>query len=75
MAEAQPDGIISCGNCMEKEGYIINPLSLPCDHPMCEVCLSERTPDDAGKIECAVCKWVILPQKLYWWGDSFLGSR
>ena len=44
---------------MEKEGYIINPLSLPCDHPMCEICLSEQTHDDDGKIECAVCKYVM----------------
>ena len=55
MAEAQPDDIIACGNCLDKEGYIINPLSHPCGHPMCEMCLSERAPD-SGKIECAVCK-------------------
>ena len=55
MADAQLDDIISCGNCLEKEGYIINPLGLPCEHPMCETCLPEKA-SDSVKIGCAVCK-------------------
>lgn len=34
--------VISCGNCLEVEGYLINPVKLQCGHVFCESVCSGR---------------------------------
>lgn len=48
MASAKEDldsrHVIQCGNCMEVDGYLLNPVVLPCGHKFCEKCLRDHHP-------------------------------
>ena len=48
-------GAVSCGNCLEVEGYLINPVRLPCGHVFCETCLQEHH-ENTQVITCFTCK-------------------
>ena len=48
-------GAVSCGNCLEVEGYLINPVKLPCGHVFCETCLQEHH-ENTQVIICFTCK-------------------
>ena len=60
---AGAEDTIRCINCMEEEGYISNPLKLPCKDMTCsgihcEKCLSKKIID--GKIACISCRCVLV---------------
>ena len=60
---AGAEDAIRCINCMEEEGYISNPLKLPCKDMTCsgihcEKCLSKKITD--GKIACISCRCVLV---------------
>ena len=59
MAAAKEDldsrHVIQCGNCMEVDGYLWNPVVLPCGHEFCEKCLRDHHPK-MKIITCFICK-------------------
>ena len=59
MAAAKEDldsrHVIQCGNCMEVDGYLWNPVVLPCGHEFCEKCLRDHHPN-MKIITCFICK-------------------
>ena len=55
MAASTRAQMVSCGNCLEIEGYILNPMFLPCSHIFCETCLKSHL-KNADFIKCKVCE-------------------
>lgn len=50
--------LVSCGNCLEVEGYILNPVLLPCSHSFCETCIRSHL-KKSDVFKCKVCRWVL----------------
>lgn len=66
---------VTCGNCLEGDGYLENPKRLACGHTFCEPCLQGRQQDAAGReITCNICQWVWVKccgsvgASKTWWG-------
>ena len=57
-SDDEPDtNVVTCGNCLEEEGYLENPKRLACGHTFCEPCLRGRQKDAAGReISCYICQ-------------------
>ena len=49
--------VVSCGYCMEGEGYLLDPKLLPCQHVFCVNCLKDHCLDKKNVV-CSICKWV-----------------
>ena len=45
---------ISCAHCLEVEGYLLNPKTLPCGHTFCETCLLNHM-EKKKIVECRTC--------------------
>jgi hypothetical protein len=55
-AQANRGDVISCGTCLEVEGFVLlNPKRLPCQHIVCVRCL-EAQKEDGKIIKCSICK-------------------
>ena len=55
MAASTRAQLVSCGNCLEIEGYILNPMLLPRSHIFCETSLKSHL-KNADFIKCKVCE-------------------
>ena len=53
--EEEDSHVVSCCNCLEVEGYILNPKVLPCEHIFCEKCLNDHD-ENAKDITCYICE-------------------